>query len=83
MKRLASPSILFLAVAACAPQPPLTPVAAAPPPTHRTLRRWRPTPTGLGPSKNMGFNFDGTYIGVSAVNNSAGTCGLREARNRA
>jgi hypothetical protein len=27
---------------------------------------------GPGPSKNMGLGYDGTYVGVSAVNNSAG-----------
>jgi hypothetical protein len=27
---------------------------------------------GLGPSKNMGLNYDGMYVGVSAVSNSAG-----------
>jgi hypothetical protein len=27
---------------------------------------------GLGPSKNMGLNYDGRYAGVSAVSNSAG-----------
>ena len=30
------------------------------------------TAQGLGPSKNMGLNYDGTYVGVSAVNNSKG-----------
>ena len=59
MKRLFLSPMLLLGVAACAPQlaPPL--VAAASPP-------------GLAPSKNMGLNYDGTYVGVSAVNNSAG-----------
>ena len=27
---------------------------------------------GLGPSMNKGLNFDGTYAGVSVVNNSQG-----------
>ena len=59
MKRLFLSPMLLLGVAACAPQlaPPL--VAAASPP-------------GLAPSKNMGLNYDGTYVGVSVVNNSAG-----------
>jgi hypothetical protein len=59
MKRLVPLTILFSMVAACVPQPAPPLVAAASPP-------------GLGPSKNMGLNYDGTYVGVSAVNNSAG-----------
>src|SRR5580700_6930424 len=59
MKRLALLSMSLFAVAACAPQPGYQPVAAASSP-------------GLGPSKNLGLNYDGTYAGVSAVNNSAG-----------
>jgi hypothetical protein len=31
-----------------------------------------PSSPGVGPSKNLGLNYDGTYAGVSAVNNSAG-----------
>ena len=65
---------LLLGVAACAPQPGYQPVATAPPPVQPA-----PTPPtmtasapGLGPSKNMGLNYDGTYVGVSVVNNSQG-----------
>ena len=72
MKRLALPSILFLAGAACAAQPPLTPVAAAPPPSPPSPPAMAANAPGLGPSNNMGLNYDGTYAGVSAVNNSAG-----------
>ena len=32
----------------------------------------RDQPPGMGPSKNMGLNYDGTYVGVSVVSNSAG-----------
>ena len=49
----------LLGIAACAPQPAPPLVAAA-------------SPAGLGPSKNMGLNYDGTYVGVSVVNNSQG-----------
>jgi hypothetical protein len=49
----------LFAVAACAPEPGYHPVAAASSP-------------GLGPSKNLGLNYDGTYVGASVVNNSAG-----------
>src|SRR6516165_9696899 len=59
MKRLVPLTILFSMVAACVPQPAPPLVAAASPP-------------GLGPSKNMGLNYDGTYVGVSVVDNSAG-----------
>ena len=59
MKRLVLVTILFPMIAACAPQPAPPLVAAASPP-------------GLGPSKNMSLNYDGTYVGVSVVNNSAG-----------
>jgi hypothetical protein len=59
MKRLALLSMSLFAVAACAPQPGYQPVAAASYP-------------GVGPSKNLGLNYDGTYAGVSVVNNSAG-----------
>ena len=59
MKRLFLSPMLLVGVAACAPQPAPPLVAAASPP-------------GLGPSKNMGLNYDGTYVGVSVVNNSAG-----------
>ena len=59
MKRLALLSSLLCAVAACAPQAGYQPVAAA-------------GSTGLGPSKNLGLNYDGTYVGVSVVNNSKG-----------
>src|SRR6516164_7853174 len=59
MKRLSMPAILLLGVTACAPQPAPPLVAAASPP-------------GQGPSKNLGLNYDGTYVGVSVVNNSAG-----------
>jgi hypothetical protein len=59
MKRLFLPCMLLLGVAACAPQPGYQPVAAAGSP-------------GLGPSKNLGLNYDGTYAGVSVVNNSKG-----------
>ena len=59
MKRPSLSSVLLLGVAACAPQPAPPLVAAVSPP-------------GQGPSKNMGLNYDGTYVGVSFVNNSAG-----------
>jgi hypothetical protein len=59
MKPLSLCPMLLLGVAACAPQPAPPLVAAASPP-------------GMGPSKNMGLNYDGTYVGVSVVNNSAG-----------
>jgi hypothetical protein len=59
MKHISLPTILLLAVTACAPQPGYQPVAAASSP-------------GLGPSKNLGLNYDGTYVGASVVNNSAG-----------
>lgn len=72
MKRLALPSSLFLVVAACAPQPPLTPAAAAPQPTPPPPPAMTASAAGLGPSKNMHLTYDGTYVGVSAVNNSAG-----------
>jgi len=59
MKRRSLSPMLLLAFAACSPQPSPPFVAAASPP-------------GQGPSKNMGLNYDGTYVGVSVVNNSAG-----------
>ena len=59
MKRLSMSAILLLGVTACAPQPAPPLVAAFSPP-------------GQGPSKNLGLNYDGTYVGVSVVNNSAG-----------
>ena len=65
------PSMLF-ALAACAPQPPLTPAAAAPPPAPPNPPAMAANSPGLGPSKNMRLNYDGTYAGVSVVNNSAG-----------
>jgi len=74
MKRLLLCSILLPGLAACVPQP-SPPVAAAPPPVQPVPP---PPPMmtasapGLGPSKNMSLNYDGTYTGVSAVNNSAG-----------
>jgi hypothetical protein len=68
MNRLALLSSLFCAVAACAPQPGYQPVAAAPP-SPPAMAANAP---GLGPSKNMRLNYDGTYAGVSVVNNSAG-----------
>ena len=76
MNRLAPLSILCFAVAACAPQPPLTPVATAPqpapPPAPPPPPQMAANAPGPGPSKNMGLTYDGTYAGVSAVNNSAG-----------
>jgi hypothetical protein len=59
MNRLALLSSLLCAVAACALQPGYQPVAAASSP-------------GLGPSKNLGLKYDGTYVGASVVNNSQG-----------
>jgi hypothetical protein len=60
--------MVLLGLAACAPQPGYQPAAAAPsPPLAMTA-----SAPGLGPSKNMGLNYDGTYVGVSAVNNSQG-----------
>jgi hypothetical protein len=59
MKRLSLSPMLLLGLAACAPQAASPLVAAASPP-------------GQGPSKNMGLNYEGTYVGVSVVNNSAG-----------
>jgi hypothetical protein len=75
MRRLSLSLMLLLGVAACAPQQAYQPVAAAPPPPQPA----RPPPPampasapGLGPSKNMGLNYDGRYAGVSAVSNIAG-----------
>src|SRR5215472_262242 len=59
MKRLLLPCVLLFGVAACAPQPGYQAVLAASTPS-------------VGPSKNLGLNYDGTYVGVSVVNNSAG-----------
>ena len=72
MKRLAVLSMSLFAVAACVPQPPPTSVAAAPPPAPTSPPAMAANAPGPGPSKNMGLNYDGTYVGVSAVNNSAG-----------
>jgi hypothetical protein len=72
MKRLALLSSLLCAVAACAPQPGYQPVAAAPPPAPASPPAMAANAPGLGPSKNMGLNYDGRYAGVSVVNNSAG-----------
>ena len=66
---------LALGLAACAPPPGSPPlVAAAPPPAQPA-----PPPAaasaaapGLGPSKNLHLGYDGTYAGVSVVNNSQG-----------
>jgi len=74
MKRITISSMLLLGVAACAPQQGYQPVAAAPAPVQPAP----PPPAmiasspGLGPSMNQGLNYDGTYVGVSVVNNSAG-----------
>jgi hypothetical protein len=57
MKRISISLMLLLGAAACAPQPGYQPVAASNAP-------------GLGPSENLGLNYDGTYAGVSVVNNS-------------
>jgi hypothetical protein len=51
--------MLFVGVAVCAAYPSLQPVTAA-------------NAQGLGPSMNKGLNYDGTYAGVSVVNNSQG-----------
>jgi len=59
MKRPSLSPILLLGIAACTPQQGYQPVAAASAPV-------------LGPSKNLGINYDGTYAGVSVVNNSQG-----------
>ena len=59
MKRLSLSPMLLLAVAACGPQAAAPLVAAASPP-------------GMGPSKNMRLYYDGTYAGVSIVNNRTG-----------
>ena len=72
MNRLALLSMSLLALAACAPQPPVTPVAAAPPAAPPPPPPPAANAPGLGPSKNMHLTYDGTYVGVSAVNNSAG-----------
>ena len=73
MKRLSLFPALLLGVAACAPQPGYQPVAAVPPPAQPAppppLATTASAPA-LGPSKNMGLNYDGTYAGVSVVNNS-------------
>ena len=58
MKRLVLVTILFPMIAACAPQPAPPLVAAASPP-------------GLGPSKNMSLNYDGTYAADAASKNPA------------
>ena len=59
MKHLFLPCMVLLGIAACVPQPTSPPATTASVPS-------------LGPSKNLGLNYDGTYAGVSAVNNSAG-----------
>ena len=71
MKRLFLSAMLLPGLGACAPQPAVQPVAAAPPPVQPGPAITASAP-GLGPSKNMSLNYDGTYTGVSAVNNSAG-----------
>ena len=68
MKRLSLFAMLLLGVAACIQQPAPPLVAAASPP-------------GQGPSKNLGLNYNGTYVGVSVVNNSAGNTWTSGARN--
>src|SRR5215469_4806179 len=75
MKRQLLPCVLLLGVAACAPQQGYQPIAAAPPPPQPAPPPPSAMPAnapGLGPSKNMGLNYDGRYVGVSAVSNSAG-----------
>ena len=59
MQRLLLPSMLLFGIAVCVLQPGLQLVSAA-------------NAQGLGPSKNQGLNYDGTYAGVSVTNNSAG-----------
>jgi hypothetical protein len=59
MERLSLPCLLLLGVAVGAPEPGLQLVAAA-------------NAQGLGPSMNQRLNYDGTYVGVSVVNNSNG-----------
>ena len=59
MKHVCLPCMVLLGVAACAPQSGYQPAVVASTP-------------GLGPSKNLGLNYDGTYAGVSVVNNSKG-----------
>jgi len=59
MKRIPISLVLLLGAAACAPPQGYRPVATTNAPA-------------LGPSKNLGLNYDGTYVGVSVVNNSAG-----------
>jgi hypothetical protein len=74
MRRLGS-AMLLLGLAACRPTAGYQPVAAAPPPPEPAPPPPPAMPAsapGLGPSKNMGLNYDGTYAGVSAVSNSAG-----------
>jgi len=70
MKRLSMSAMLLLGVTACAPQPAPPLVAAASPP-------------GQGPSKNLGLNYDGTYVGVSVTITVPATPGPRGARNPA
>jgi hypothetical protein len=73
MTRRSICSMLLLGVAACAPQQGYQPVAAAPPPPAPPPPPAMPASApGLGPSKNMGLNYDGRYAGVSAVSDSAG-----------
>jgi hypothetical protein len=72
MNRLALLPMSLLAFSACAPQPGYQPVAAAPPPAPPSPPAMAASAPGLGPSKNMRLNYDGTYAGVSVVNNSAG-----------
>jgi len=74
MKRIPISLALLLGAAACAPQQGYQPVAAAPAPVQPAPPPPAMTASapGLGPSKNLGLNYDGTYVGVSVVNNSAG-----------
>lgn len=71
MKRLHLFRMVLLGVAACVPQPSPSPVAAASPAPQPAAPSSSNAP-GLGPSKNMGLKYDGEYVGVSAVSNSAG-----------
>jgi hypothetical protein len=59
MRHLGFSAMVLLGIAAGAPQLTVLPIDAA----HAQ---------GLGPSMNKGPNYDGTYAGVSVVNNSQG-----------
>jgi hypothetical protein len=83
MKRLAVLSSSLFAVAACAPQPGYQPVAAAPPPAPASAPAMAANAPGLGPSKNMGLNYDGRMLVLLSSITAPGTRGLQEARNRA